>query len=135
MILVDTSVWIDVLRDRKGPVVQAFRERVGDETCVLTRFTQLELLQGARNEKEWKSLDEYLTTQYYLEASEGTWRNAARVYFDLRRRGITVNSPIDCCIACIAIEYGALLLHRDQDFTRMARRLPLKEESFRYNDR
>ncbi len=135
MILVHTSVWIDVLRDRKGPVVQAFRERVGEEICVLTRFTQLELLQGARNEKEWKSLDEYLATQYYQEASEGTWRSAARVYFDLRRRGITVNSPIDCCIACIAIEYGALLLHRDQDFARMAHRLPLQEEFFRYNDR
>jgi len=39
------------------------------------------------------------------------------------------------CIACIAIEYGAVLWHRDQDFTRMARRLPLKEESFGYEDR
>jgi len=132
MILVDTSVWIEILRDRRGGIARTFRERVGAEICVLTRFTQLELLQGARNEKEWKSLDEYLATQYYLEASEGTWRNAARVYFDLRRRGITVNSPIDCCIARIAMEYGALLLHRDQNFTRMARRLPLDEEYFRY---
>jgi len=135
MILVDTSVWINVLRDRKGHVVRAFRKRVGEENCVLTKFTQLELLQGARNEKEWNSLDEYLATQYYLETSEGTWRNAARAYFDLRRRGITVNSPIDCCIACIAMEYGALLLHRDQDFARMARRLPLEEEYFLYEDR
>ena len=134
MILVDTSVWIDVLRDKQGRVVQGFRKRVGEETCVLTRFTQLELLQGARNEKEWKSLDEYLATQYYLEASDGTWRNAARVYFDLRRRGITVNSPIDCCIACIAIEYRALLLHRDRDFTRMGRRMPLEEEYCRYDE-
>ena len=135
MILVDTSVWIDVLRDKKGHVVQAFRKRIEEKTDVLTRFTQLELLQGARNEKEWTSLDEYLATQYYLETSEGTWRNAARAYFDLRRRGITVNSPIDCCIACIAIEHGVLLLHQDRDFIRMARHLPLEEEYFRYDDR
>jgi predicted nucleic acid-binding protein len=134
MILVDTSVWISLLRDRRGHMVRAFRERVGEDISVLTRFTQMELLQGARNEQEWKSLDEYLATQYYLEASEGTWRNAARIYFDLRRRGITVNSPIDCCIARIAMEYGALLLHRDRDFTRMARRLPLEEEYFRYEN-
>jgi len=134
MILVDTSVWIDVLRDRKGRIVRTFRKRVGEEACVLTRYTQLELLQGARNEKEWNSLDEYLADQYYLEASEGTWRNAARLYFDLRRRGITVNSPIDCCIACLAMEYGALLLHRDQDFSRVARRVPLEQEYFRYAD-
>jgi predicted nucleic acid-binding protein len=134
MILVDTSVWIEVLRDRKGLVVRAFRERVGKEICVLTRFTQLELLKGARSEKEWKSLDEYLATQYYLEVSETTWGYAARIYFDLRRRGITVGSPIDCCIARIAMEYGALLLHRDRDFTRMAQRLPLEEEYFHYED-
>ncbi len=135
MILVDTSVWIDVLRDKKGDIVRAFRERIGEGTCVLTRFTQMELLQGARNEQEWNALDEYLGTQYYLEASEGTWRNAARIYFELRRKGVTINSPIDCCIAHIGMEYGALLLHRDQDFSRMARRLPLEEEFFKYENR
>ena len=130
MILVDTSVWIAVFRDKEGGTVRRFRERVGEEICVLTRFTQLELLQGARDEKEWKSLEEYLATQYYLEASEETWRNAARIYFDLRRRGVTVGSPIDCCVARIAMEYGALLLHRDQDFARIAQRFPLKAEYF-----
>ena len=99
MILVDTSVWIETLRDRSGKIVQIFRDRIGDDICVLTRFTQLELLQGARNETEWKTLDKYLSTQYYIEASEDTWREAARIYFDLRRKGTTINSPIDCCIA------------------------------------
>ena len=72
MILVDTSVWVEVIRDKEGRVVRAFRERVGAEECVLTRFTQIELLQGARNEKEWRQLDNYLETQYYLEATEKT---------------------------------------------------------------
>ena len=130
MILVDTSVWIEVLRDRRGKIVQRFRDRIGDDICLLTRFTQLELLQGAKSEAEWNMLDEHLSTQYYLEASENTWRKAARIYFDLRRKGTTVNSPIDCCIAQIAIESGALLLHRDQDFSRIARIRPLAAERF-----
>jgi len=79
MILVDTSVWVEVLRDKKGGVVQAFRERIGIAICVFTRFTQLELLQGARNEKEWRQLDDYLGSQYYLEATEETWKEAASV--------------------------------------------------------
>ena len=48
MILVDTSVWIDVLRDRTGDVVDAFRSRIGDDVVVFSRFVQLELLQGAK---------------------------------------------------------------------------------------
>ena len=130
MILVDTSVWIEILRDKRGNIVQIFLDRIGDDICVLTRFTQLELLQGARNETEWKMLDKYLSTQFYLEATEETWREAARIYFELRRKGITLSSPVDCCIAQIAIESRILLLHRDEDFERIARIRPLAIERF-----
>jgi predicted nucleic acid-binding protein len=130
MILVDTSVWVEVLKDTSGKVVQAFKARVSDEICALTRFTQLELLQGAKNEAEWLQLDEYLSTQYYLEASERTWRDAARIYFELRRKGVTVNSPVDCCIGQLAMESKALLLHRDKDFERIAKIRPLLSEWF-----
>lgn len=130
MILVDTSVWIDVLRDKTGNVVSAFKSRIGDEVIVFSRFIQLELLQGAKDELEWRRLDEYLSTQYYLEASEDTWRNAARLYFELRRAGVTVRSPIDCCIACIAMESQAILLHRDRDFESIAKITPLNSAYF-----
>jgi len=130
MILVDTSIWIDVLRDKTGNVVRAFKSRIGDEVIVFSRFIQLELLQGANDKHEWRRLDEYLSAQYYLEASEKTWRNAARIYFELRRSGITVRSPIDCCIACIAMESQALLLHRDRDFESIAEITPLDNEYF-----
>jgi hypothetical protein len=130
MILVDTSVWVEVLKDKSGEVVHAFKARVSDDICALTRFTQLELLQGAKNEAEWRQLDEYLAAQYYLEASESTWRDAARIYFELRRKGVTVNSPVDCCIGQLALESKALLLHRDKDFDRIARVRPLLSEWF-----
>ena len=130
MILVDTSVWIEILRDKKGQIVRLFRERLGDDIYALTRFTQLELLQGARDDNEWNMLDDYLSTQYYLEATESTWKEAARTYFELRRQGTTINSTVDCCIAQIAIETGALLLHRDEDFSRIARIRHLAAERF-----
>jgi predicted nucleic acid-binding protein len=130
MILVDTSVWIEILKDQNGHIVKSFQERVALDSTVLTRFNQLELLQGSRDQKEWTMLDDYLSTQYYLEASNDTWRAAARIYFDLRRRGLTINSPIDCCIAQIAMEHGSLLLHRDRDFERVSRIRPLHQERF-----
>ena len=130
MILVDTSVWVLIFRDKTGSVVAAFRKKVGSDLTVLSRFNQLELLQGAKDLKEWQVLEDYLATQVYLEASADTWREAARIYFDLRRKGVTVRSPVDCCIAQIALECGALLLHCDQDFERIAKVRKLDEEYF-----
>ena len=131
MILVDTSVWIEVFKDKTGNVVKVFRKTIGSQTYVISRFNQLELLQGARDLKEWELLSDYLSTQYYLEASRDTWPEAARIYFELRRKGITINSPVDCCIAQIAIENTALLLHRDKDYERIARIRPLAQKHFK----
>ena len=130
MILVDTSVWIHVLNDKTKKTASLFRSMTSGHIIVLNRFIQLELLQGAKDEREWQLLDEYLATQYYLEATEKTWRNAARIYFNLRRSGVTVRSPIDCCIACVAIEAGAVLLHRDRDFEKIAKASPLAHAFF-----
>jgi predicted nucleic acid-binding protein len=55
MILVDTSVWILIFRDKTGEAVDAFRETVGSEPTVLSRFNQLELLQGAKTLKDRKT--------------------------------------------------------------------------------
>lgn len=130
MILVDTSVWIDIMRDKTGRIARMFRDRIGNEPYVLSRFNQLDLLLGAKSQREWDLLDEYLSTQYYLETSESTWGEAARIYFELRRKGITLTSPIDCCIAQTAMEHGALLLHCDSEFEKIATICPLFQERF-----
>lgn len=130
MIIVDTSVWIEILRDKTGTIAIGFRKLIGSSDYVFTRFSQLELLQGAKNRKEWTILSDYLSTQYYIEATTRTWESAAKIYFDLRRKGKTVNSPIDCCIAQIAIEKGMSLLHRDKDFEVIAQIRPLEQKYF-----
>jgi len=116
MVLIDTSVWIPILRDKSGIEAQRLRLWLDYRDAALTRFTQLELLQGCRDETEWSRLSEYLEFQIYIETSDKTWPAAARIFFDLRRKGLTVRSPIDCCIAQIAIERGLTLLHNDRDF-------------------
>ena len=131
MILVDTSVWISVFRDKTGHTAQVLKKQVGKQTYVLSRFNQLELLQGAKDQNEWDLLDRYLSTQIYLEATASTWSEAARIYFELRRKGQTIYSPIDCCIAQLALEHGALLLHKDNDFEEIARVRPLIQARLR----
>jgi predicted nucleic acid-binding protein len=128
MILVDTSIWVALFRDKSGHVQEVFHDRIRSDIYVLSRFNQLELLQGAKDSKEWMIINDYLSTQIYLEISENGWREAAKIYFDLRRIGITLNSAVDCCIAQVAIENYATLLHRDQDFELIARVRPLYQD-------
>ena len=120
MLLIDTSVWIGVFRERSGQVRQQLETLIADREVVLTRFTQLELLQGSLNEQEWDFLSTYLETQDYIELTIHSWQAAARIYYDLRRQGLTVRSPIDCCIAQAALENDLLLIHNDRDFETIA---------------
>lgn len=130
MIVVDTSVWIEVWRDRDGRGEAALVEALAGEEPRFTRFTQAEMLQGARDEPEWDLLDEFFRPRDFLEMEAGTWARAARIYFDLRRRGTTPRSLIDCCIAAIVLEHDALLIHRDRDFEAIADVRPLRHHRF-----
>lgn len=127
MNLVDTSVWIEILRDRSGVRRRIFRAAVGDEPVALARPVEYELLAGCREEREWRLLASYLDEQNYLPIDDRTWQEAARIYFDLRRRGLTVRGPVDCVLAQVALDHDAVLVHRDGDYAAIAEVRPLKQ--------
>jgi predicted nucleic acid-binding protein len=129
MILVDTSVLIDFF---KGVTNKAYEKlewilRKGIPFGI-NSFIFQEILQGAASEKEYSLLDSYLRTQrfYFLKEPVDSYAKAARIYMDCRKKGITVRSTIDCLIAQTALEHDLFLLHNDNDFTAMARIIPLK---------
>lgn len=130
MLLIDTSVWVSVFRDKTGLVRQQLQSIISDRDVILTRFNQLELLQGCRDDREWRLLQSYLQTQDYVELSSESWQAAARIYFELRRQGLTVRSPIDCCIAQLALDYGLTLIHSDRDFEIISRVRSLQQIRF-----
>lgn len=132
--IVDTSVWIDVFLDASAARRRQLESTVDPDDVLLTPFTEIELLQGCRDEEEWSLLAAYLETQEYLAPSRKTWAAAARIFFDLRRLGKTVRSPIDCCIAQVAIDNGTLLLHRDRDFEVVAEIRPLQQRFVRWGE-
>ena len=127
MLLIDTSVWVKVLRKNSDDFKQILIQAIDGRDYYLSRFTQTELLQGCLDEKEWSTLYSYLEVQDYVEPSVESWTAAARIYYDLRRKGITVRNTIDCCIAASAIEHDLLLLHIDQDFEAIAKGTSLNQ--------
>jgi len=127
MILIDSSVWIEVWEDRSGSHARALEAVLQGVPPAFTRFTELEVLQGCRDEREWSLLTEFFASQERVGLGDEGWAAAARIYFDLRRRGITVRSTIDCCIAQVALDRDLLVVHRDQDFESIASIRPLRQ--------
>ena len=120
MILIDTTILVDVLRDGSGENADRLLMIVGPEQMAFTRFTELEVLMGARDTRDWDRICAVLAKRVLISPSEFTWSAAARTYFVLRREGYTVRSIVDCCIAQVAIENKATLIHNDRDFERIA---------------
>lgn len=129
MILVDTSVLIDFLQGGTSPGVQHLAKALDDGTPIaLTPIVIQEVLQGARDRGQWRRLQAYLGSQELLLPAHPVESHvaAARIYFDCRRKGLTVRSSIDCLIAQIALENDAVLLHAERDFDVIARVRSLK---------
>ena len=123
MILVDTSIWIEILNGSAG-------KRLPDEdvlqwaTCgpVLQ-----EVLQGSGTHPAGAQFREYMLALPRLSdpVTLDTFLAAADIYRQGRIRGYTIRSSMDCLIGAIAIQNNTPVLHRDRDFDQIARFTPL----------
>ena len=133
MYLVDTSVWVDFFKASPTPPVERLKALLTAGTEVgLTATILQEILQGTADDRQFAKYRSYFETQpiYLPKDPIETAITAARIYFDCRRRGITVRSSNDCLIAQTAVEHNLVLLHNDEDFRRISGVLnELKETS------
>jgi hypothetical protein len=123
MILVDTSVLVDMLRGVETPQTKEFERIVlSDTPFAISSLTYQELLQGARNQSEYQSLKNYLATQkiLYLPKNLDFYDKAAMCYRIIRSKGKTVRNTPDILIAMTAMHFDARLLHSDKDFIAIA---------------
>lgn len=127
MILVDTSVVINLLRGIENDKTKLFREVLEKKIPFgISALTYQEILQGARDQKEWDLLETYLGSQtiYYLPQEQTFFKKASELFYHLRRKGITPRGTVDILIAMTAIENKLNLLHDDKDFTAMQKHIP-----------
>ncbi len=120
MILVDTSAWVEFLRDTGSPACIRVDELLADEiaTCHPVR---MEVLAGARDERNLQDLRGLLARASVVPTLPTDYEDAAALYRACRRRGETVRKLIDCLIAAHAIRTHLTLLHADSDFDVIAR--------------
>jgi len=118
---------IDYLGGRETEITGRFAEilNLGHEVG-LTSVVYQEVVQGVSSREEFDRTSEYLGSLrfYHPQDPVESYTEAARMYFDCRRAGVTIRSAMNCLIARITIENGLLLLHDDRDFEKMAGVVP-----------
>ncbi len=119
MVLVDTSVWIEVFRRPSRLTLTSVAEI--DEVVTCLPVVQ-EVLQGFRDEAAFRVAHDSMLAFPIVE-SPLRWEafdEAIRLYRAARRAGYTVRSGVDCLIAACALRHGLAVAHCDRDFDAIA---------------
>ncbi len=122
MVLVDTTVWIDLLRGTDKPTVAMQRQLLGEGRSLTTPVVVQEILQGASSPASLQRLRAHFLTLPMIEPRPGgaTHAAAGELYARCRWQGVTPCSPHDCLIAQMAMDHGVELLHDGRDFQALA---------------
>ena len=127
MILVDTTVWIDFFKARNKPHVFALNSLLEQrKDLCLCGVVLTEILQGIKNEKEYRITETLLSNLIYFPMQKETFIFAANIFRKLRSKGVTIRNSINCMISAVAIENNTFLLHNDRDFDLIAKHSNLK---------
>lgn len=134
MVGLDTSAWIEFLRETGSPVHLTVRRLLADPSVdvAITEVVLMEVLAGTRSARDATRRRQELLqlTMLRLDPLQA-YEDAAAIYRTGRRQGITIPKMTDCLIAVPVIKAGASLLHADADFDRIAQVAPLRIEPLR----
>ena len=125
MILIDTSAWVEFLRDTGSPTCRAVDDLLDGDIAVCDPVC-MEVLAGARDELHLNDLRGLLARAGIVNTTPADYETAASLYRACRRQGETVRRLTDCLIAAAAIAARTPVLHADADFDVLARHTPLE---------
>ena len=124
MIVIDTSAWVEFLRDTGSAVCTTVDDLLADDIATCDVII-MEVLAGARDERHLVQLRALLARATVVAMTPGDYEEAAALYRVCRRNGETVRKLVDCLIAAVSIRVASPLLHADADFVTLARHTPL----------
>lgn len=122
MIVVDTSVWIDVLNEIDSAKARRCVQLLDDRApLALTDVIFTEILQGFGKETDARRVEKHLRAFPVLRLGDlDDFALAADLYRKARRAGITIRKTLDCLIAAPCVRDSVPILHADDDFDRLA---------------
>jgi len=127
MILVDSSVWIDLFKKKNNEKTKLLLQLIEDEEDICTcGLIITEVLQGIREDLFLKKVENYFRGLILLKFQDQDFTVAAYIYRKARKKGVTIRSTVDCVIAACAIRNSIILLERDRDYQSIAKYSSLK---------
>lgn len=126
MILVDTSVWIDYFNGKDNRHTDTLDRALLEGTVAIGDLIFLEILQGFKNDNEYKKAKTtLLTLDHYEMFNSKMALKCAENYRALRKKGISIRRTTDVIIATFCIENKLPLLFFDKDFIPFVAKLKL----------
>lgn len=128
MILIDSSVWIDRLRDHDTRQTRALKSLIiAQQDIGVGDLMLIEVLQGTRDLRAYGLAKTHLAEFPHVQISDHVIAEAAaRNFQTLRARGITVRKTINTLIATRCILDDIPLLYSDRDFDPFVAHLGLR---------
>jgi predicted nucleic acid-binding protein len=120
MILVDTSIWIEIFRKKSTIRID---ELLDFEEIVTCLPVVQEVLQGFREERAYRTARDAMLALPIVESpmEESLFVEAAGLYRSARRQGLTIRSSVDCLVAACALRHDFPVFHKDRDYDLLSR--------------
>jgi predicted nucleic acid-binding protein len=113
-ILVDSNVYIDLLRKRLDPA-EELPARISRLDLVVCGMVRVEVLRGIRVEPIKAQMTAFFDVLQNVPTDNHLWEETAEMAWTLDRKGIVLPAQ-DVVIACCARRIGAVVLTMDAHF-------------------
>ena len=114
-VVVDTSQWVQYFRVAGSPEAAEVRRLLAAGEVAMVGIVFIELLGGARDQRQFDTLEEELQALPFLDVEKQTWKRAGLLLAELKRQGVTIPLP-NAMIAAQALEHGLPVFTRDEHF-------------------
>lgn len=127
VVLVDTSVWVNFFKANDTDASLFLKNNLSNVIIATCPVIVQEVLQGIVSEHEFTKVSSYLDSLTKFKGNPYTLAyEAAKLYRELRKKGVTIRKPNDCLIAIFAMQNDVTLLNDDRDFKFIAEHTPLR---------
>lgn len=123
--LVDTTIWVKYLRGLNKSLKERIDSLVLQEKVFTTEVIIMEILRGAKSDKEYNMLYQDFLALPQLIIDHSVWEMAWKTAYKLRKSGVNVPMA-DVIIAAVSMYYRCTLIHSDEHFNLLAKHIGLK---------
>lgn len=113
-ILVDSNVYIDLMKRRLDPI-RVLGEWAGSSELVTCGIVRLEVLRGMRNPKALQRISSFMDIMINVRTDSAFWPDATDLAWNLDRKGKVIPGT-DIVIAACAMRISAAVLSSDAHF-------------------